>query len=52
MGDMADYYTEQGQDAWFAHLAGQCGPDRCPYCEKEETEKKKEKNVKIIRNKH
>ena len=36
MGDMADYLTEQGEDGWLRHLAGQCGPDLCQYCEEEQ----------------
>ena len=36
MGDMADYYTEQGEDMWFDHIAGHPRfPDMCPYCEEE-----------------
>jgi hypothetical protein len=38
MGDMADYYIEQGEDMWFAHLNGNCLQD-CIYCEEEDTEK-------------
>jgi hypothetical protein len=35
MGDMADFNIEQGEDAWIAHLAGECfGP--CPYCAEED----------------
>ena len=37
MGDIADYVIEQGMDHWHAHLAGDCGPDPCQYCEKEES---------------
>lgn len=33
MGDMADYHTEEGLNAWILHITGQCGPDRCQYCE-------------------
>jgi hypothetical protein len=33
MGDIADYYTEQGEDEWILHCTGQCGQDPCPYCE-------------------
>lgn len=39
MGDMADYLIEQGQDAYDAHLRGECdGP--CQYCEQEERKEK------------
>ena len=34
MGDMADDYTEAGEDMWFAHLSGDCLED-CIYCETE-----------------
>jgi len=34
MGDMADDYTDQGMNMWFAHLVGQCLED-CIYCEEE-----------------
>jgi hypothetical protein len=35
MGDAADYWTEQGEAAYFAHLAGQCD-DFCIYCAEED----------------
>jgi hypothetical protein len=41
MGDAADYYTEQGQDAYFAHLAGDCD-GFCIYCVEEENAKEVE----------
>jgi len=35
MGDMADELFEQGMDEWLRHQGGDCGPDPCPYCERE-----------------
>ena len=35
MGDMADQLIEDGQQGWWAHLAGDC-EYRCPYCEEDE----------------
>ncbi len=47
MGDMADHDLEQGMDLWFDHLAGHPSfPDRCPYCENEEKEIKKQKALR------
>lgn len=37
MGDMADVLTDEGEDLYFRHLAGDCGPDPCPYCEPEDS---------------
>lgn len=37
MGDAADDLTEQGLNAWLAHLAGIC-EDFCEYCEAENRE--------------
>ena len=31
MGDIADALTEEGETAWFLHLAGDCD-DWCQYC--------------------
>lgn len=45
MGDMADYYTEQGELAYILHLNGQC-EDNCQYCEAEVIEEKKSKRRK------
>ncbi len=42
MGDGADLWDEQGEDAWFLHCAKRCDElDRCQYCEEEEKEKEK-----------
>jgi len=41
MGDAAEYYDEQGIDAWASHLAGRCQDDYCQYCY--EAEYKKER---------
>lgn len=39
MGDAADALIEDGEAAWFAHLAGECGQDGpCQYCIEEEIE--------------
>lgn len=32
MGDAADSWDEQGQQAWLDHLTGVCD-EWCPYCE-------------------
>jgi hypothetical protein len=38
MGDMADALNEAGEELWLLHLSGQCGEDRCPYCEGDDDE--------------
>jgi len=45
MGDEAERQIEEGMDAWSRHISGDCGPDRCQYCEDEERarEKRREK---------
>ena len=35
MGEMADDSIENGMDAWFAHLGGNCDY-YCPYCPNDE----------------
>ena len=35
MGDMADWLTEQGEDAHNAHLTGQCD-GWCQYCREQD----------------
>jgi len=47
MGDMADYLIEQGEDAYFAHLAGDCDQQcPCQYCAEDERKKQNRKNVR------
>ncbi len=31
MGDMAEEHMDQGQEAWWAHIAGRCD-ENCVYC--------------------
>jgi len=48
MGDIADGLIEDGETAWFLHLAGHCGQDGpCQYCHGEETMKQKAKEAKL-----
>jgi ribonuclease HI len=45
MGDIAEHLNEQGQEAYDAHLRGECGQDGpCQYCE----EKKPKENHHFV----